>query len=286
MLMSKKTIRIILLVVLAIVFARAIMNVSADKTTEIVGNNIAVINFEGAIMESETFIGKLEKLEDNANIVGVIIRVNSPGGAVTPSNEIYDYILTMEKPVYIAMGSVAASGGYMMALGGDKIYAMPSTITGSIGVIMNMVNTEELFDKVGVKSVVIASGKFKDTGSPTRPMRADERELLDGIVDSMYQQFADIVAKRRNMKIEDVYKVADGRIMTGQQAIEAGLVDNLGSWRDAYVDLSASLNLPDIQMYEVKDKKEWWEEYLGASVKDLFSKFQVKSGVYYMLENW
>ncbi len=285
--MSKRTIKIILLVVLALIFTRAILNLTnGDSDNELSGNNIAIIALEGGIFESDDFIAKLEKLEKNNNIVGVILKINSPGGAVTPSNEIYDYILTMEKPVYTAMGSVAASGGYMAALATDKIYAMPSTITGSIGVIMNLVNTEQLYDTIGIKSIVIKSGKFKDTGSPFREMREDEKELLDAVVMDMYQQFADMVSARRNMPMEDVYSVADGRILTGLQAKDAGLIDNIGSWRDAYVDMTALLNLPNVEMYEIKDKKEWWEEFLGVSLKDALSDFKMKSGIYYMLESW
>ncbi len=260
----KKYIKIILFVILAVIFVRAMLvmvGMGNDKPTS--DNRVAIIDFDGEIFSSNNFIKQLEKLKKDKTVKGIIIRVNSPGGAVAPSNAIYDYIVSIDKPVYVAMGSVAASGGYLISLGADKIYAMPSTITGSIGVIMTLLNTEELMKKIGVKSVILKSGKYKDAGNPDREMTEDERRVLMSVVLDLYEQFVETVASRRNMKIEDVKKVADGRIFTGKMAKELKLVDNLGTWRQAYQEMKNSLNIKDLEYFEVEEPKEWWQEILN-----------------------
>lgn len=260
----KKYIKIILFVILAVIFVRAMLvmvGMGNDKPTS--DNRVAIIDFDGEIFSSNNFIKQLEKLKKDKTVKGIIIRVNSPGGAVAPSNAIYDYIVSIDKPVYVAMGAVAASGGYLISLGADKIYAMPSTITGSIGVIMTLLNTEELMKKIGVKSVILKSGKYKDAGNPDREMTEDERRVLMSVVLDLYEQFVETVASRRNMKIEDVKKVADGRIFTGKMAKELKLVDNLGTWREAYQEMKNSLNIKDLEYFEVEEPKEWWQEILN-----------------------
>ena len=260
----KKYIKIILFVILAVIFVRAMLvmvGMGNDKPTS--DNRVAIIDFDGEIFSSNNFVKQLEKLKKDKTVKGIIIRVNSPGGAVAPSNAIYDYIVSIDKPVYVAMGSVAASGGYLISLGADKIYAMPSTITGSIGVIMTLLNTEELMKKIGVKSVILKSGKYKDAGNPDREMTEDERRVLMSVVLDLYEQFVETVASRRNMKIEDVKKVADGRIFTGKMAKELKLVDNLGTWREAYQEMKNSLNIKDLEYFEVEEPKEWWQEILN-----------------------
>lgn len=260
----KKYIKIILFVILAVIFVRAMLvmvGMGNDKPTS--DNRVAIIDFDGEIFSSNNFIKQLEKLKKDKTVKGIIIRVNSPGGAVAPSNAIYDYIVSIDKPVYVAMGAVAASGGYLISLGADKIYAMPSTITGSIGVIMTLLNTEELMKKIGVKSVILKSGKYKDAGNPDREMTEDERRVLMSVVLDLYEQFVETVASRRNMKIEDVKKVADGRIFTGKMAKELKLVDNLGTWRQAYQEMKNSLNIKDLEYFEVEEPKEWWQEILN-----------------------
>ncbi len=260
----KKYIKIILFVILAVIFVRAMLvmvGIGKDKPTS--DNRVAIIDFDGEIFMSDNFIKQLEKLKKDKTVKGIIIRVNSPGGAVAPSNAIYDYIVSIDKPVYVAMGSVAASGGYLISLGADKIYAMPSTITGSIGVIMTLLNTEELMKKIGVKSVILKSGKYKDVGNPDREMTEDERKVLMSVVLDLYEQFVETVASRRNMKINEVKKIADGRIFTGRMAKELKLVDNLGTWREAYQEMKNSLNIKDLEYFEVEEPKEWWQEVLN-----------------------
>lgn len=283
--MWKKILKVSLIVILGAIIVRAVFVIGGLGAVEISGNKIALIGFDGTIIDSKNFIEELATLKNNKNIKGIIIAVNSPGGGVTASNEIYNYIMTIDKPVYAAMGSVAASGGYMISLAADKIYAEPSTITGSIGVIMNIANMEGLFNKIGVKSIVLKSGKFKDTGNPDRPMTEEERSLLMGVIMDMYDQFVEMVVERRNMPKADVLKVADGRIMTGRMAEKAKLVDSLGSWQDAYSDMKGVLGLTNIELYKVEKKRTWWETMFEESAMlRLYNQSNLRSGLYYLAD--
>lgn len=283
--MWKKILKAFLIVVLGAIIIRAIFVIGGLNTVEITGDRIAFIEFDGTIMESQKFIEQLSLLKNDNNIKGIIISINSPGGAVTPSNEIYNYIMSIDKPVYAAMRSVAASGGYMMSLAADRIYAEPSTITGSIGVIMNIANMEGLFNKIGVKSIVLKSGKFKDAGNPDRPMTEEERALLMGVIMDMYDQFVEMVIVNRNMSKAAVLKVADGRIMTGRMAKEANLVDTVGSWRDAYNDMKNELGLTGIELYKVEKKLTWWEKMFEESIPErLYNQSHLRSGLYYLAD--
>ncbi|MBI3013756.1 MAG: signal peptide peptidase SppA [Candidatus Tectomicrobia bacterium] len=200
------------------------------------GDKIAIVSVRGTILDAEDTVEQLKKYGEDATIKGIILRVDSPGGAVGPSQEIYTQVLKTRmsgKKVVASLGSVAASGGYYVAAATDRIIANPGTLTGSIGVIFQFANLEELMKKIGLKTVVIKSGQYKDVGSPMRPLREDERRLLQGVIDDVYEQFVQAVAKGRKLPIEKVKEVADGRIFTGRQAKELGLVDKLGSLQDA-----------------------------------------------------
>lgn len=282
--MFKKALKALLILILAVVFIRAVaVMIGFGQDDAVPKNRVAVLDFNGEIFSGQTIIESIKKLEKDEGVKGIIIRINSPGGAVAPSNEIYDYILSVDKPVYAAMGALAASGGYLVSLGADKIYAMPSSVTGSIGVIMSMINTEGLFDMLGLRSVVLKSGKFKDAGNPDRPMTDEEREVLMAVVMDMYDQFISTIAARRNMDKEEVRKLADGRILTGRMAHELKLVDSLGSWRDAFQDMKSILNIPDLEIYEVPKPQKWWEKLADASAR--FSGiFERRGGLYYMAE--
>ena len=219
------------------------------------GDKIALISMQGTISSdmSSSLIGEpdsaegalkaLERAVEDNSVKGVIFRINSPGGTVAMSQEIYGTIMRLRetKPVVVSMADVAASGGYYVASAADRIYADPGTLTGSIGVIMGTLNVQELMtQKLGVKSVVIKSGKFKDTGSMYRPMTGEEQTLLQNVVNSAYHQFLNAIIDGR-VKRDDKYKVekvalseqilkkyADGRILTGEQAKTLGFVDKLG----------------------------------------------------------
>ena len=185
------------------------------------------------------------KFKEDDSIKGVILRINSPGGAVGPTQEIYSEIkkLKQSKKVYVSMGSVCASGGYYLAVTGDKVYASPSTITGSIGVIMEQTVVEDLMKKIGVEANTIKSGALKDTGTPFRKMRDDERKYLQGVIDSIYEQFVNDVAEGRKMPVDQVKQLADGRIYTGLQAKETGLIDNIGTFYDVVDDMQKELGI-------------------------------------------
>src|SRR5712692_9861616 len=201
------------------------------------GEKVGVIRIEGVITDSRETIEELRRFRDNPSIKAVVLRIDSPGGGVVPSQEIHAELLKARKDgrlkVVASMGNLAASGGYYIAVATDKIVANPGTLTGSIGVIMELANVQGLLEKVGVQSVVIKSGKHKDLASPFRTMSPEERALLQDVLDDVHDQFIQAVAAGRAMKVEQVRELADGRIFTGRQARTAKLVDELGDLQDA-----------------------------------------------------
>lgn len=205
-------------------------------------DRIGVIPIEGAITNSETVVSQLVEFTKDRRVKAIILRVNSPGGGVAPSQEIYREILkTREKKKIVAsMGTVAASGGYYVASGAHKIVASPGTLTGSIGVLMEFVRFQELMEKIGVDVEVLKSGEFKDIGSPHRKLTEQEKEMIQALVFDIQNQFVEAVAQGRNLPMEEVREIADGRIISGSQGLELGLVDQLGNFRDA-VDLAKSM---------------------------------------------
>ncbi|PXF59519.1 MAG: signal peptide peptidase SppA [Deltaproteobacteria bacterium] len=206
------------------------------------GDKIGVVDIKGLITEPEATIKALRDFRYDQKIKAVVIRINSPGGAVGASQELYEEIrrLDQEKPVVASLATVAASGGYYASLGARHIVANPGTVTASIGVIMKMPNIEGLLEKLGIKTTVVKSGTFKDLGSVTRDMTGDERALLQGVMQDIQKQFVTAVAQSRELPEEQVSAIADGRIMTGHQALDAKLVDELGNFSVA-VDKAAGL---------------------------------------------
>jgi protease-4 len=203
--------------------------------TRLTGEKIGVVEISGAIIDSRTIIEQLKKFREHDVIKAIVIRINSPGGAVAPSQEIYKEIIrTREfKRVIVSMGTMAASGGYYIAAGADGIVANPGTITGSIGAIMGYTNFEELLNRLGLLPVVIKSGPYKDVGSPARTMTEEERGLLQEVVSKIHQQFIHAIAEGRKLEASQVELIADGRIFSGEQAKELGLVDRMGNFEDA-----------------------------------------------------
>jgi protease-4 len=195
------------------------------------GEKIGVIEVYGVIADSRQVIEQLHAFRDNDSIKALVLRIDSPGGGVGPSQEIHDEVKVLNalKPIVVSFGSVAASGGYYIAASAQEIFANPGTITGSIGVIMEFTNFQELLDKIGLSSVVVKSGQFKDIGSPTREMTASERELLQSLIDDVHSQFVSSVAEGRHLEEAEVRAIADGRIFTGRMAKELGLVDKMGN---------------------------------------------------------
>jgi protease IV len=208
------------------------------------GNQIASLTLEGVISDSRDFVDQLKDYGKRSAVKSVVIRINSPGGGVAASQEIYEAIKKFreetKKKVVVSMGSVAASGGYYAACGADKIFANPGTITGSIGVIAEWYNYGDLLRWAKMQDVVIKSGTFKDAGSGTRPLTDEEKVYFQSLINNMYNQFVATVASSRKMKDEDVRKLADGRVYTGQQAKADGLVDELGTYQDA-IDAAARI---------------------------------------------
>lgn len=196
------------------------------------GDRVGLVRIEGLLTDSRTIVQDLKAMGEDTGVRAIVLRIDSPGGGVAASQEIYDEIVRVRDggtPIVVSMGSVAASGGYYVACPGDSILANPGTITGSIGVIMEFAQFQELFGKIGVDFDVVKSGEFKDIGSMSRPLTEGERALLQTTVDDIHTQFVETIAAEREMDIEAVRRLADGRIMSGRQALEAGLVDRLGS---------------------------------------------------------
>ena len=212
------------------------------------GEAVAIVRVEGTILAgslpdspfdgsggaySDQIVEYLEQAQEDWSVKAIVLRVDSPGGSVVASDEIYQKMLEVEKPIVVSMGELAASGGYYISAPADVIMANPATLTGSIGVIAQMTNLEELMDKIGVEVVVIKSGIHKDEGSPFREMTEEEKAIWQAIIDETYAQFVAIVAEGRDLPEDKVREIADGRVYTGKQAMELGLVDELGNLPEA-----------------------------------------------------
>ncbi len=197
--------------------------------------NVGIVEVTGPILSSRQVIENIKTFREDDGIRAIVVRVDSPGGGIGPSQEIYRELIKTRsvKTVIASMGSVAASGGYYVAAGAQFIVANPGTITGSIGVIMEHVNLTELAQKIGISPLVIKSGEFKDLGSPFREMGDSERQLLQDLVDELHQQFVSDAAQARNNPEEAMAELADGRIYTGQTALNLNLVDRMGNLDDA-----------------------------------------------------
>ena len=202
------------------------------------GEKVAVLPINGLIIDSEEPIEHFKDFVKDDSVKAIVLRLNTPGGGVGPSQEIYEEVRKVrgKKVIVVSMGAVAASGGYLIACAADKIFANPGTITGSIGVIMKFVNVEDLVGKIGLKGFVVKSGEFKDIGSPIRKMKPEERQLIQSVIDNVHSQFVDSVAEGRKLVRDDVLAIADGRIFSGEQAKELGLVDRLGNLEDAVAE--------------------------------------------------
>ncbi len=227
------------------------------------GQKVAIVEVEGVIVDADSIIQELNEHRDNPSVRAVVVRVNSPGGVVAPTQEIYAAIQRVrksDKPVVASLGSVAASGGYYVASAADRIYANPGTLTGSIGVVMQMANVEGLLKKVGVEYVVVKSGQYKDIGNFARTMTPDERRILQAVLDDVYGQFVDAVASGRKLDRETVLGFADGRIVSGQQAKQLRMVDALGGLDDAIEEAAKLAKLPPKPKLILPRRRSWpWE---------------------------
>lgn len=223
-----------------------------------VGDRVGVLEVKGFIADSKNAVEGLKHFAKDQSVKAVVIRVASPGGVVAPSQEIHDQVKKTAalKPVVVTFGPVAASGGYYLSVPATKIYTNPGTVTGSIGVILQFQRYNALMDKLGLRFEAVTSGEFKDTGTPFRDMRPEERALMQGVVDDIFNQFVDAVAEGRKMKREKVLELADGRIYTGKKAVELGLADKLGGYEDALAEAASLGGLtgePKVEKWEKRD---------------------------------
>ena len=215
---------------------------SAVSNFEGSGKKVGIVKINGPILTSDSVVSQLEKLKNRKDISAIVMRIDSPGGLVAPTQEIYEKVKSLRgvKPIISSMGSVAASGGYYIALGADTLIANPGTIVGSIGVIMNYPIATELLGKVGIKFETVKSGGLKDVGSYSREVTEADRRHLNDMVTNIHNQFIDAVNNNRSIEKSELIKLADGRVFTGLQSKDLGLVDLLGTFEDA-VSLAGSL---------------------------------------------
>lgn len=250
-------------------------------------NRVALIKLEGIIIDSNIapVASKLIECFDQVkkqNIKAVVFRINSPGGTVGASQEIYSAIKKLQDKedvkVVASFGDISASGGVYVGVAADKIIANPGTITGSIGVIIKMGIIKDLYKKIGIDHEVIKSGEFKDILSNTKHLSDKDKEVLQSMIDSTYEEFVNVVAKERNLEVDIVKQFADGRIFTGRQAKELGLIDEIGTQKDA-IDLAIELakieGEPNI--VEITPKKTFMQKITGASVKEFFENANLNS---------
>jgi len=248
----------------------------SDLISEPGDGKVGVVEIDGVIADSKATVALIKRFRENDDIQAIVIRINSPGGVIGPSQEIYREIrkTTQTKTVVASMGSIAASGGYYIAAASDGIVANPGTITGSIGVIMAYTNFRQVLDKIGMIPVVIKSGPYKDLGSPTREMSKEERGVLQAFVDQAHRQFVTAVAEARKMDIEHVKSLADGRIYTGEEAVKQGLVDRLGNMEDAvqWAGEMGGIKGRVAAVYKKKEKLSFLKYMLESLVQDLLGR--------------
>ena len=259
---------VVVLFVMALISAMTLQEIHVSK------KSVAIIEITGAIISPSSVVERLERYIRNDNIPAIVLRLNTPGGGVAPTQEIYDTVLKARqkgKKIIGSMGTVAASGGYYIASACDSIMANPGTITGSIGVIADFAEFSNLLKKLGIDITVVKSGKYKDMGSISRPMSEEEKELISGVIMDTYDQFVQAVSKGRRMDVETVKKYADGRIFTGRQAKNLGLVDKLGTFQDA-IDMAGRITGIGANPPVVKEEKELLWNMITKGMSNIFFK--------------
>jgi protease-4 len=284
---------IFLLFLVAVAFFSLVYSLGSvreNKRTFTLDNKVGVVKVEGFIGETHDIIDQIDLFGKDDNIKAVILRIDSPGGGVASSQEIYEAVaeLKKKKKVIASMGSVAASGGYMIACAADKIVANPGTLTGSISAVMHFANAEELLKKLGLKASVVKSGKYKDIGSPVREMTPEEKALLQELVDDIYDQFLDMVSRDRNIKKENLREIADGRVFTGRQAHQLGLVDYLGDMGYAVKlagEIAGIKGKPELEYPKKKGPKFWdyvFREMFTAFNEQMRGRVEQYNGILYV----
>jgi protease IV len=288
-----------LVFVLVVGIIATVSNVFRGPAMPIGGSLIGLVRIDGVIMDPSKVLEAIHKYRDERRVRAVLVRVDSPGGAVGASQEIYEAINALRKSgkkVVVSMGNVAASGGYYVSCAADEVFANPGTLTGSIGVIFSVPNVEAIAEKVGVRQQVVKSGKFKDIGSMTRTMTPEEQKLLQGVIDDTYNQFVEAIMRHRTPQITEALvkteaeskemaaelggdataekflrHIADGRIFTGRQALEYGLVDTLGTEQDATNRLCALAGIAKPEMYEYRSQPKTLRDLFESGAKSALS---------------
>jgi len=268
---------LVVLGVIALLLGAILTLVSGSPASSFLSlrEKIGIVNIEGAITDSEPVVTQLVQFRKDKGIKAIVLRIDSPGGAVAPSQEIYWEVkkAAASKTVIASMGKVAASGGYYVACAANKIVANPGTLTGSIGVLMEFLQVEELLKKIGVGLEVLKTGEFKDIGSPHRKLSEKDRELISSLLSDIQKQFVEAVARGRNLPIEKVREIADGRILSGAQSKEHGLVDELGNFQDA-LELAKKMTGVEGEVTLVYPKKKGsrlWDFVLRDASEALYS---------------
>ena len=249
----------------------------AVERTEVVtggaGDRIAAVELEGDIIKSDDIVRQMKKYREDRSIKGIVLRVNSPGGAVVPSQEMYEEVKKTRdagKPVVVSMGSLAASGGYYVSCGSSKIVANPGTLTGSIGVVGEFLQLQDALGKLGISVKTVKTGRLKDAGSSTRKMTDDDQRYFQSLMDDVHQQFMRVVETERKLPHERVVGLADGRVFTGTQALALGLVDTLGTYEDAVrcaADLAGISGEPTV--VRERRRQSVWDVVFGDAAESV-----------------
>lgn len=295
--MNKRQLFIIVGIVIAPVIVGyiilSIKSIGADDQFQLSSSQkkIGLVKIIDIIYSSENYVNQLREFRRDKSVAGVLVRIDSPGGAVAPAQEIYEEMKRFavdQKPLIVSMGNIAASGGYYIASPAKKIFANPGTLTGSIGVIMQFPQYHKLFDKIGIKMTTFKAGDLKDIGNPHREFSEDEKEFLQQMINNTHEQFIQDVSKARDMDINKLRLVADGRILNGQQALAAGLVDSLGGFTCALSYLKGILNLPEkAKIIENKSRQGFFRELLTKTlIKNIpfVNKTPLPAGNYFLLK--
>ncbi len=263
---------------------------SGGKDRHLSRGNIAVIEIEGVIDESLPILEQIQRASEANDYKAVVVRVNSPGGAVGASQEIYMELkrLRASKPIVVTMGDMAGSGGLYVSLGGSHLMALPGTITGSMGVLVQLMNVSRLMNKLLLDPVTVRSGELKDAGNPTKPLDPRAKKLFEDLIDMTFKTFKKTVVEERKLKDSVVTALSDGRIVNGEQALEWGLVDSLGTFQDAVLKAKELGKIThDVELAYLSRKPESWADYfMGSMIQplkgELKSLFQQSLQTYYM----
>ena len=292
--MRKQDLIIGVVIAVSVVFVLAIMTMAlfgtfADRSLTFAsgGKRVALVEIRGLITGSESIVRQLKKYTEDSSVPVIVLRIDTPGGGAAASQEIYQQVKKVRqegKKVVASMGGVAASGGLYVACAADTIMANPSTLTGSIGVQMQLPKTEELFKKIGVDFRVVKSGAHKDIGSPYRSMTEEEKQLLQEVIDDVYEQFVEAIVEGRGLAREEVLAFADGRLFTGRQALELRLVDEVGTYEDA-IAMAAEMGGIKGKPRTVKErlKKEGLFDFLFQQIGWFGNSVQKQATLEYML---